>query len=56
MLPILSVEHQSFHWLDFNEAYKLLTWQNHRKALEVINDFLTGKDNWGKHTKLELPD
>lgn len=54
MLPILSAEHQSFQWLGFHEAYKLLTWQNQRKALEVIHNFLIGKDDWGQHTKIEL--
>lgn len=54
MLPVLSAEHQSYEWLVFEEALKCLTWHNQKKALKIINAFLTGKDDWGKHTKIEL--
>lgn len=54
ILPVLSAEHKSYEWLGFDEAIKCLTWHNQKKALKIINAFLTGKDDWGKHTKIEL--
>jgi dATP pyrophosphohydrolase len=52
--PVLSEEHQSYTWHDYESAVRVLTWDSQRRALKIINDFLTGKDDWGKHTKIEL--
>lgn len=53
-LPVLSEEHQSYAWHDYESAVHVLTWDSQRKALKIIHDFLTGKDEWGKQTKIEL--
>jgi dATP pyrophosphohydrolase len=52
--PVLSEEHQSYSWHDYESAVHVLTWDSHRRALKIIHDFLTGKDDWGKHSKIEL--
>jgi len=34
-------EHSKAKWLKFNKAMKKLTWPNQRKALRIVNKFLT---------------
>jgi dihydroneopterin triphosphate diphosphatase len=53
-LPVLSEEHQSYTWHDYESAVRVLTWDSQRRALKIIHDFLTGKDDWGKQTKIKL--
>jgi dihydroneopterin triphosphate diphosphatase len=52
--PILSHEHQSFKWLEFEEASDILNWPTQREALRIVNDFLKGKIDRGKLTKINL--
>ena len=41
--PKLSEEHTEFVWVDFNEAIKLLKWQDNKDALTKANDMITEK-------------
>ncbi|HRZ85492.1 MAG TPA: NUDIX domain-containing protein [Candidatus Paceibacterota bacterium] len=34
-------EHSDYKWVDYNTAIKILTWENQRKALRLVNDFLS---------------
>jgi dihydroneopterin triphosphate diphosphatase len=54
-IPVLSSEHQTFGWLNFEAAEKKLTWPNQRVVLKIVENFLVGKDSWGEHTRIELP-
>ena len=31
-------EHSGYKWLEYKEAYRLLTWQNRKKCLKLVND------------------
>ncbi|MCX6748873.1 MAG: NUDIX domain-containing protein [Candidatus Pacearchaeota archaeon] len=33
-------EHSSYKWLNFKQAYKLLTWQSQKKCLKLVDKFL----------------
>jgi len=48
----LSDEHQSFEWLEYSDAIERLTWPGQKKGLEIINNFLCRKENWGEKTKI----
>lgn len=37
------LEHNAFKWLKFNEALKLLTWNNQQKCLSIVNNWLGKK-------------
>lgn len=50
--PVLSAEHQAYGWYNFEDAIKILAWHGQRQALKKVDDFLTGKDDWGKLTEL----
>ncbi len=41
--PVLSFEHDSYEWADFDRAIELLKWPNNRKALEFCSRLLNGK-------------
>ncbi len=45
-IPSLSSEHQAFDWCDYSTALKLLHWHGQKKALTIVNDFLTKKESW----------
>lgn len=44
--PVLSSEHQQYGWYNCEEAIKKLAWHGQRQALKMVDDFLTGKDEW----------
>lgn len=33
-------EHSSYKWLDFEKAYKILTWPNQKRCLKIVNKTL----------------
>lgn len=33
-------EHSSFKWLDFEEAYNLLTWANQKRCLKIVSKLI----------------
>lgn len=41
--PVLSFEHDSYEWANFDRAIDLLKWPNYRKAIEFCDRFLQGK-------------
>mgnify|MGYP001617917132 CR=1 FL=1 len=36
-------EHNNYKWLDFKKAIKKLTWEDQRKCLKVVDNFLKNK-------------
>ena len=37
-------EHSGYEWMNFEDAFKRLTWENQKKCLKIVKDFLkTGK-------------
>ncbi len=34
-------EHNQFKWLEFEEAYRKLTWKNQKKSLKKVNQFVS---------------
>jgi|TARA_Y100000031_G_C7939230_1_gene256289 8-oxo-dGTP pyrophosphatase MutT (NUDIX family) len=38
-------EHSRYEWLNFNEAVKKLTFQNQKKCLKIVNDWLKNEKN-----------
>lgn len=34
------IEHSDYKWVDYNTAQKMLTWENQKKCLQVVNDWL----------------
>ena len=36
-------EHSSYKWLEFKQAYNLLTWPSQKKCLKIVNKFLIDK-------------
>lgn len=54
--PIISKEHQAYKWLSYQDAKKYLIWQSHRTALKYLNDYLNGKEDWGKFLEINLND
>jgi len=48
---ILSDEHCEFKWVDFETAYKTLTWNGQKRGLKVVFDMLNSDDDrihWSK--------
>lgn len=39
-VKIDKIEHDDYKWLNFKEAYKLLTWKDQRECLKIVNKFL----------------
>jgi 8-oxo-dGTP pyrophosphatase MutT (NUDIX family) len=39
------IEHEEFKWLKFNDALKILTWNNQKKCLSLVNKWLEKKLN-----------
>jgi dATP pyrophosphohydrolase len=39
--PKLSSEHTEYQWVDFDEALRLLKWDENKSALRKLNDILT---------------
>ncbi len=37
------LEHDDYKWSDFKKALKLLTWDNQKKSLKIINNYLKRK-------------
>jgi len=33
-------EHSTYKWVNYNEAAKKLTWENQKKCLKIVNDWL----------------
>jgi len=33
-------EHSDYRWLNFEDAVKKIKWENQRKCLKVVNDWL----------------
>jgi len=31
------LEHEDYKWISFNDALKILTWENQKKCLEIVN-------------------
>ncbi len=52
--PIISEEHQAYKWLSYRGAKRCLIWQSHRNALKYLNDYLIGKEDWGKFLEIKL--
>ncbi|RCK76663.1 MAG: NUDIX hydrolase [Ignavibacteriae bacterium] len=52
--PIISNEHQTYKWVGYKSAKKYLIWESHRSALKYLNDFLIGKEDWGKFLQIKL--
>lgn len=36
-------EHSEYRWVDFNEAYKKLTYRNQKKSLKIVNGWLCNR-------------
>lgn len=34
------IEHSNYEWVDFKKAMRKLTWENQKKCLKIVNDFL----------------
>ncbi|MDP2207883.1 MAG: NUDIX pyrophosphatase [Bacteroidota bacterium] len=45
-IPLLSSEHQAYEWCDYETALKRLNWHGQREALKIVDNFLTGNDEW----------
>ena len=48
---ILSDEHCEYKWVDFETAYKTLTWNGQKRGLKVVFDMLNSNDDrihWSK--------
>ncbi len=41
--PDISWEHDDYKWCTYEEAQKLLVWQENKKALKLLNDILSNK-------------
>ena len=39
-IKIDKIEHSNYKWLDFKKAVGKLTWENQRKCLKIVNNFL----------------
>ena len=39
-ISIDAKEHSDFEWMNFNQAEKKLTWNNQKKCLKIVNDYL----------------
>ena len=39
------IEHSGYKWLNFQEAIKLLTWQNQKKCLKTVNRLVKSLNN-----------
>jgi 8-oxo-dGTP pyrophosphatase MutT (NUDIX family) len=39
-IKLEKIEHSEFEWVNFKEAIKKLTWQNQKKCLNVVNEYL----------------
>ncbi|MDI6803057.1 MAG: NUDIX pyrophosphatase [Bacteroidota bacterium] len=44
-IPLLSPEHQTYEWCDYETALKRLNWHGQREALKIVNNFLTEKES-----------
>ena len=36
-------EHSAYKWLSFRDAMKILTWDDQKKCLQIVNDYLSRK-------------
>ena len=50
----LSGEHESYRWVRFEEGVKMLTWNQQKKALSVINAMLLSGDNRIDWSEIEI--
>jgi 8-oxo-dGTP pyrophosphatase MutT (NUDIX family) len=39
-VSFVPIEHNGFKWVSFKQALNLLTWDNQKKALKIINEWL----------------
>ena len=39
-IKVDGIEHNDFRWLDFGSAKKLLTWDNQKKSISIVNEWL----------------
>lgn len=39
-LKLDPIEHNGYKWMDFKEAEKTLTWENQKKCLKIVDDWL----------------
>jgi 8-oxo-dGTP pyrophosphatase MutT (NUDIX family) len=39
------LEHSDYKWVNFKEAMKKLTWNNQRKSLKIVNEWLKNERN-----------
>lgn len=51
---ILSDEHKEYRWVNFNEAFDLLSWRQQRKALSVLHEMIMNKDERMKWSEVDF--
>ena len=52
----LSGEHESYRWVRFEEAVRMLTWNQQKKALSIINAMLLSEDKRIEWSEIEIGD
>ena len=50
----LSEEHEDYQWLPFEKAVKVLTWNEQKKALSVVNSMLMSNDGRIDWSEVEI--
>ncbi len=50
----LSKEHDNYDWLTFEEAKNKVAWENHKKAIEIINKMFTTEFPQKKWLKIKI--
>ena len=50
----LSEEHEDYQWLPFKKAVKILTWNEQKKALSVVNSMLMSDDGRIDWSEVEI--
>ena len=50
----LSEEHEDYQWLPFEKAVKVLTWNEQKKALSVVNSMLMSNDDRIDWSEVEI--
>lgn len=51
---ILSDEHKEYRWVNFDEAFDLLSWRQQRKALSVLHEMIMNKDERMKWSEVDF--
>ena len=50
----LSEEHEDYQWLQFERAVKVLTWNEQKKALSVVNSMIVSNDGRIDWSEVEI--